>query len=62
MSKVTTLSLREADDLISKETHCLNKQGPRILSLSCPEFQNKHKDTLGMSVSRPCLVKSLELE
>lgn len=61
MSKVTTLSLREADDLISKETHCLNKQGPRIL-LSCPEFQNKHKDTLGVSVSKPCLVKSLELE
>ena len=62
MSKVTSTPLREADDLISKESHCLNKMGTRILPLSCPEIKNKHKDTLGVSVSKPCLVKSLKLE
>lgn len=59
MSKVTTMPFREADDLISKESHCLNKQGPRILCLSGPEFKNKHKDPLGVfvrSVLSPNLV------
>lgn len=56
------MPLRKADDLISKESHCLNKMGTRILPLSCPEIKNKHKDTLGVSVFKPCLVKSLKLE
>lgn len=44
------MPLREADYLISKESHCLNKLGPRILSLSCPGLKNKHEDTLGVFV------------
>lgn len=44
------MPLGEANDLISKESHCLNKLGPRILSLSCPEFKNKHEDSLGVFV------------
>lgn len=57
------MPLGEANDLISKESHCLNKLGPRILSLSCPEFKNKHEDALGVFVksvvSKPCLTKAL---
>ena len=50
MSEVTTMPLREADSLISKESHCLNKLSLRIPSLSCPEFKNKYEDTLGVFV------------
>lgn len=59
------MPFKEADDLISKESHCLNKQGPRILSLSGPELK---KQTQRPSrcvcqecfVSKPCLAKALK--
>lgn len=44
------MPLREADYLISKESHCLNKLGLRILSVSRPESKNKHEDTVGVFV------------
>lgn len=58
------MPFREADDLISKESHCLNKQGPRILCLSGPEFKNKQRPSRCVCkecfVSKLCLAKDLK--
>lgn len=52
-------AFREADDLISKESHCLNKQGPRILCLKQTQRPSRCvcKECF---VSKPCLAKDLK--